>query len=532
MTDRAIEDATAIEERDLFAEGPVVVFQWRNEPGWPVEYVSPNVERLFGYSPEELHEADPPYAEIVHDADIERVAREVESYSDETTLRFNHEPYRMVTKDDEIRWVLDYTRIVRDDDGIIGYLGYVVDITERKAQIEYVNVLNSTIRSLHEALIDANSRAEIDEHVCGALAELDGFAGTWIGAVDFSSDAIVPVAQSGVPRSYLESVQLSPDADAPALATRVAFDRDADDEHTVLDLDSDPEEAWRTVALECGYRSVFTVPIRHRELVYSVLTVYGNDPDTFDSRIREILRELGTLVGYAITAVERRNALYGDGSRDLVLDVSIDEGDPLRSLADRLSTTVEVRSVSQRREDEPLLYCLIPDVDSGTALEATEDVRSIESIEPLSDDETPIYGIVTADGSLVSRTTALGASLQSMRVSSRGCELVVSVPHERDHRQFVGQVRELFGGAELRAERDSTPPERMPWATLLADTLTDRQQDVLQTAYHAGYFDEDRKRTGKEIAESLGIAQPTFSRHVRAAQRNLLAAIWDRPNDG
>lgn len=530
MTQRATEDATAIEERNLFAEGPVVVFGWRNEAGWPVEYVSPNVERLFGYSPEELYEADPPYAELVHDADIERVVREVEESSDGTAERFNHEPYRMVTKGGAVRWVLDYTRIIRDGGEITGYMGYVVDITERKAQIEYVNALNATIRSLHEALIDANSRAEINEQVCDALTDLDGFAGAWIGTVDFSSDTIVPVARSGVQRSYLESIPLAPDADSPALAARVAFDPDIDDEHRVPDRDA--EEPWHAAALACGYRSIFTVPIRHRELVYSVLTVYGTEPDTFDSRIREILTELGTLVGYAITAVERRNALHGDGSRDLVLDVSIDDDDPLRSLADRLSGTVEVRSVSQRREDAPLLYCLIPGTDSEAVLEAAESGRGIGSVETLSGDETPIYGIVTAEECLASKTTALGASLQSMRVSKRSCELVVSVPRECDHRQFVGQVQELFGGAELKAERDSTPPDRMPWVTLLADTLTDRQRDVLKTAYHAGYFDENRKRTGSEIAESIGIAQPTFSRHMRAAQRNLLAAIWDRPNGG
>lgn len=71
----------------------------------------------------------------------------------------------------------------------------------------------------------------------------------------------------------------------------------------------------------------------------------------------------------------------------------------------------------------------------------------------------------------------------------------------------------------------------MPWAMLLAGTLTDRQRDVLKAASHAGHFDETRKRTGGEIADALGIAQPTFSKHLRAAQRNLLAAVWDRAMD-
>jgi predicted DNA binding protein len=65
---------------------------------------------------------------------------------------------------------------------------------------------------------------------------------------------------------------------------------------------------------------------------------------------------------------------------------------------------------------------------------------------------------------------------------------------------------------------------------LLAETLTDRQRQVLKAAYYAGYFDEDRKRTGGEIADALGIAQPTFSKHLRTAQRNVFETIWDRPD--
>ncbi len=518
------------ETEGRFGDGPVVVFTWRNEPGWPVEYVSPNIERLFEYSPKELYEADPSYAEIVHEDDLDRVIEEVKKNSEGTTERFHHEPYRIVTRGGDVRWVLDYTRIIREDGEILGYTGYVVDITERKTQIEYVNALNATIRSLHRALIDAESREEIYEDVCAALAGLEWFAGVWIGTTDFDSDEIVPVARSGVQRSYLEEISLSAGGEAPALAARMAFNRLDEGIHTV----PDPEgtERWHEAALSRRYRSVLTVPIKHRELRYGALTVYGAETDTFDDRIREILTELGTLVGYAVTAVERRNALHGAGGRELVLEVAIDTNDPLRLLAERLGGTVDVRSVSQRTGGTPLLYCLIHDVDPETVLETAGDVPGIGSIDRLSEAAAPIYLIAPTVDCAVSRAATLGVSFRSMRLAADSCELVVAIRRERNRRQFLEEVRELFGEAELRAERDATPTEGMPWTTLLAETLTDRQQDVLKTAYHAGYFDKKRKRTGSEIAESLGMAQPTFSRHIRAAQRNLLSAIWDCPKDG
>ena len=45
------------EDQALFARGPVVVFRWRNAEGWPVEFVSENVEALTGHPVEEFRSA-------------------------------------------------------------------------------------------------------------------------------------------------------------------------------------------------------------------------------------------------------------------------------------------------------------------------------------------------------------------------------------------------------------------------------------------------------------------------------------------
>jgi predicted DNA binding protein len=63
---------------------------------------------------------------------------------------------------------------------------------------------------------------------------------------------------------------------------------------------------------------------------------------------------------------------------------------------------------------------------------------------------------------------------------------------------------------------------------LLDDALTERQRDILATAYYSGYFDQQRKQTGAEIADLLGISQPAFSTQLRAAQRNLFSPIFDQ----
>ena len=61
----------------------------------------------------------------------------------------------------------------------------------------------------------------------------------------------------------------------------------------------------------------------------------------------------------------------------------------------------------------------------------------------------------------------------------------------------------------------------------LAKTLTDRQLEVLETAYRNGYFEWPRTRTGEEVATLLGITQPTFTNHLRVGERKLFSMLFD-----
>lgn len=53
--------------------------------------------------------------------------------------------------------------------------------------------------------------------------------------------------------------------------------------------------------------------------------------------------------------------------------------------------------------------------------------------------------------------------------------------------------------------------------------VTDPQQQALETAYRAGYFEVPRKRTLTEVAADLGISRNALSARLRRGHRNLLA---------
>ena len=141
----------------IIQTGPVVAFLWRNAENWPVEYVSANVERVFGHSADDFALGRVAYSSLIHPDDIERVGREVqEASADPDCMAFQHEPYRIITAQGEIRWLDDSTVIRRDADGrVTHYQGIVVDITDRRLSEHASRESEERYRALSETSPDA-----------------------------------------------------------------------------------------------------------------------------------------------------------------------------------------------------------------------------------------------------------------------------------------------------------------------------------------------------------------------------------------
>jgi predicted DNA binding protein len=104
----------------------------------------------------------------------------------------------------------------------------------------------------------------------------------------------------------------------------------------------------------------------------------------------------------------------------------------------------------------------------------------------------------------------------------------VQLPHETEVREYTDAVTEALDGVELAAKRHQS----VDWesestiATTLNDRLTDRQREALRIAFHTGYFDWPRNADADTVAAEIGIAQSTFSQHLRAAERKLLENLF------
>ncbi|OQX79581.1 MAG: hypothetical protein B6D61_03315 [Bacteroidetes bacterium 4484_249] len=161
-------DYSAKETVEIIEKSPVVLFLWkRGQKDWPVEFVSKNVTNVFGYSAEEFMSQKISYYEVVHPDDIKRVVEEVNNYKKEGITSFEHEPYRIITKSGNIKWVKDITNVRSNtEDETSYYEGIIVDITERKKAEEDLQkqnaeytALNKQYQEQNKALVKAKNKA-------------------------------------------------------------------------------------------------------------------------------------------------------------------------------------------------------------------------------------------------------------------------------------------------------------------------------------------------------------------------------------
>jgi len=189
------------EAYSIINRSPAVAFLWKNLEGWPVEFVSDNVFQVFGYDTQEFISGKVFYAMTVHPDDLERVAKEVATFSNEKERTgFVHKPYRIVSKDGKVRWLDDRTYIRRDNKGTIThYEGIVVDITDRKQAAE-------TLRENKEKLARAKKMESLGLLAGGVAHDLNNVLS---GIVSYPELLLMDLPQNSKLREPIETIQRS-----------------------------------------------------------------------------------------------------------------------------------------------------------------------------------------------------------------------------------------------------------------------------------------------------------------------------------
>lgn len=97
-------------------------------------------------------------------------------------------------------------------------------------------------------------------------------------------------------------------------------------------------------------------------------------------------------------------------------------------------------------------------------------------------------------------------------------------------RTVIAGLREEYGPVSVEYLVRSRDPDGEEAAIVPVDLahLTDRQQEVIETAHEMGYFAYPRQSNAIEVATALDIEPSTFAEHLAAAQSKILSSLLAR----
>lgn len=113
-------------------------------------------------------------------------------------------------------------------------------------------------------------------------------------------------------------------------------------------------------------------------------------------------------------------------------------------------------------------------------------------------------------------------SSDEIRVNDDGIDVALVGSQEDIAREVGG-----YGDAGMTVLLERIADYGGPRSTL--DALTDRQREILQTAYDLGYFDVPRSATTADVADTLELDPSTVAEHLQRAERNLVANLLASP---
>ncbi|MFB6296269.1 MAG: histidine kinase N-terminal 7TM domain-containing protein [Halobacteriales archaeon] len=468
-----------------------------------VVYCNPEATEMLGCDPAEV-QSDP-----------------VRSLLDDSSLDFETEDALAELERDDAVYEVRTSPIRGRRDRPIGHTIVMQDITARKRrerrlarqrdELERLTELTALVRSVNRALVSATSRDEIEEAVCDRLADTDLYRTacaadilTWDGDADrwtvAGTDGTVPVQPPAPP----------------------------DDD---IGLDERPETPGSMTVADDQHGTWAIVPLAYRRTVYGALGVCSEREQGIPDREREVLAELGELIGHAINAAENRRLLAADAVVELEFRNDGEE-DVLLQAASRAGCRLDVTSIVPDVTDGHIAYVraeggpveTVADVLGGAPDARVRTIRAEET-------EGLLEWTVSGD-TLLGTLAEHGAHVKQATAENGTARFVVEVASDADVRALVTRVRSEYPDTWLEAKREHDRPidraDSIPRRAI--EDLTDRKQEILEAAYRAGYFDWPRESTAEEIADTLDITPPTLHAHLRKAEDTLLAELFDQDN--
>ena len=176
------------------------------------------------------------------------------------------------------------------------------EISERmrsEAHIRQLIRVYAVLSDINQTIVREKDPQAMLEAACRIAVDKGHFRMAWIGMADPATGMLEPVASSGVIDDYLHRVRI--DLQDPKTGTGPAARCFHTGEHAFCnDIEHELYRPWMSYALELGYRSLASFPLRCEGQVVGVFNIYANELAFFDQEETKLLDELAMDISFAL----------------------------------------------------------------------------------------------------------------------------------------------------------------------------------------------------------------------------------------
>jgi predicted DNA binding protein len=467
-------------------------------------------------------------AESVFDVTVTEVVGDpISALIDADTVDFDAPDAMAETDVDDRTYEVRSSEIVDRHGRDLGYAIVCNDITKRKRRevaleqqrdrLQTLERLNAVIRGVNRQLVTADSREAATEAVRESLTRSELYDAVWVADETVASASPIDAAGERVTDGGPVEVAFDSAQDAVDQFDDAGVDVDAVAVGGEGDAPVPDEEPGRCVS----------VPVVYGKTVYGALVLFTTRTDAFSARELAVLDELGESLGHAINAAAKERLLVADAVIELEFDVSGADS-VLTTTSTAADCQLEVAGTVAGDAGDIVAYVRAEGADVDAVCSTLAESDDVTDVRVVSEGDATVLECTLTGSSILFPLREYGATLESLRADSGDGTVAVTVSPDADVRTVVERVEHDYPGASLAAKRRrDARTDAAPAPAPFTEDLTDRQQETLEAAYAAGYFEWPRDSTAEEVADSMGISAPTLHSHLRKAQNRVLRAVLE-----
>ncbi len=281
--------------RSLVERLPAIVYSAEMGERGRWTYVSPQIEEILGFTPQEWMADPETWLKRLHPDDRERAL----SQEREGVLGDRDPPsidYRLLRRDGKAIWVLDEAVLVRDESGKPIWHGVLYDITERKhaeREIERRAAQQAAVARLGERALKGAGLAALIEDAAAFLAAGGGAGHSCVWEFEEETGKLSLAASVGIGDREPQA-SISVGKDSPAGLALVSGQP-----VTVNDWSSETRFALPSYLRDLGPRCTIAAPIEGESQPLGVVEAHSDEPNAFSDQDMHFAQAAANVLAHA-----------------------------------------------------------------------------------------------------------------------------------------------------------------------------------------------------------------------------------------